>query len=1137
MKWLTRLRLINWHYFQDESLTFGKQTLIVGKSGAGKSTIIDAMQVLFVADQRQIRFNSAAHENAKRDLRGYLKGKIGDDERMYVRDQTDFTSYLLAEFWDDEQQDAFVVGYVADVHRDGDIADCHFILNGIHLDALELVKSDGKLRNRDEFCRFYGEFDPGASASSARYRPVFERNKSQFQRALLNRFGQLRDRFFSVFTKAIAFRPIQNVRHFVEECILDARELELGVMRENFEYHEKYRRELEELERRREDLLRIREAHAQYVQLRELTEEQEYVVLRLIHQEAVEAFEEAERRREEAEQGLARWRERRESFAAQKLEAEEHRDAAYRAWQNDDGERRRQTLAERLAGLEEERSRLEAHRTECLKELRRWKRVLAELAVAGEAVGGDHTVVSGGLTAAPIPAEAAAALEAAAEAVERGESDAGRLDGLGARLREAGGRLAAWREVQANEVVALRAELEQLDARIAELDAMIEGLRQKRRPYRKELLNLKRLLEERLGPGAKVRVFCEEMEIVDETWRDAVEGYLHTQRFDLLVDPDRFEEALALYEREKRRERLDGVGLVDTEKERVRLGRREPGSLAEAVAADDPVVRAHADNLLGRVMKAKDERELRLHHTAVTATCMLYHHYVARQIPRERYEIPYIGAKAIERQLEIRLAEREETARARDRLARRLEEAERRLRAVPGEPVFLFERLAERIGVTADIARLDERIADVRRELGSLDLRQAERLRAEYERWVREVKRWDERLEEAAKEIGRHEIELRNAETDAQRLADRCADAEAAWRRWTAVHGEEAERRALVRWEDALRQDGPTSRKRENWDNNRKGNVSRREKQWEMLKDLRRRFNIVHHFDGPAEDEDNARYDELLHNIEHLDIPKYRDKVREALRDAEEQFKSQFVYKLREAIHDARREFRELNAALEQFSFSSDRYRFELAPSERYRKFYDAVMDPRVMEEGSLFDVAGDERQAVLQDLFDRLIRGEAGDMEEFTDYRRYLDYDIVVTSGDARYRFSQVLREKSGGETQTPFYIAILASFHHLYASPRAIRLAVFDEAFSKMDEDRIRASLRLIRRMNLQLVLAAPDEKLQIILPEVSTVNVVTRIGHRCFVDLLEHSAGRQEFADEAGGAVAGAGKEAASEQGTLF
>lgn len=51
---------------------------------------------------------------------------------------------------------------------------------------------------------------------------------------------------------------------------------------------------------------------------------------------------------------------------------------------------------------------------------------------------------------------------------------------------------------------------------------------------------------------------------MDESWRDTVEGYLNTQRFDLLAEPEVFAAALTLHEREKWTYKLKGIGLVDT---------------------------------------------------------------------------------------------------------------------------------------------------------------------------------------------------------------------------------------------------------------------------------------------------------------------------------------------------------------------------------------------------------------------------------------------------------------------------------------------------------------------------------------------------------------------------------------------
>jgi len=104
--------------------------------------------------------------------------------------------------------------------------------------------------------------------------------------------------------------------------------------------------------------------------------------------------------------------------------------------------------------------------------------------------------------------------------------------------------------------------------RMCELEQVIRDLENKKRPYPHSVVQLKRVLEERLNGRSPVWIFCEEMEVEDEDWRNAVEGYLNTQRFDLLVRPEVFAEALSIYEREKYRLQLEGVGLVDTEKEK-----------------------------------------------------------------------------------------------------------------------------------------------------------------------------------------------------------------------------------------------------------------------------------------------------------------------------------------------------------------------------------------------------------------------------------------------------------------------------------------------------------------------------------------------------------------------------------------
>ena len=67
-------------------------------------------------------------------------------------------------------------------------------------------------------------------------------------------------------------------------------------------------------------------------------------------------------------------------------------------------------------------------------------------------------------------------------------------------------------------------------------------LKQHRFSYRPEMERLLKILKEELlehyGKPIEVRPVCEYLEIVDEEWRQAIEGYMNTQRFDLIIEPE-----------------------------------------------------------------------------------------------------------------------------------------------------------------------------------------------------------------------------------------------------------------------------------------------------------------------------------------------------------------------------------------------------------------------------------------------------------------------------------------------------------------------------------------------------------------------------------------------------------------------
>ena len=117
----------------------------------------------------------------------------------------------------------------------------------------------------------------------------------------------------------------------------------------------------------------------------------------------------------------------------------------------------------------------------------------------------------------------------------------------------------------------------------------------------------------------------------------------------------------------------------------------------------------------------------------------------------------------------------------------------------------------------------------------------------------------------------------------------------------------------------------------------------------------------------------------------------------------------------------------------------------------------------------------------------------------EFLDYRNYLSYDIEVDHNDGTTSmFSKVSREKSGGETQVPFYIVIAATFQQLLTRNKRVSsgcIVLFDEAFNNMDESRIEAMMKYYSSLSIQIIFAIPPTRIPQLSSFVNTSLVVVK------------------------------------------
>ncbi len=235
MKKLTRVKLINWHRFTNVLIDLENSVLISGENGAGKSTLLDAIQ--FVVTCSTNYFNKAAHENGKRKLTGYIRCKTGRENRPYER-TGEISAHVALEFYEEKRQKYFIVGAVVDSASEGQEKTVRYLMDGERLE-------DG-LFFQGKVPRSIAQFRAG-NGKKIKTWCTTEKDAKQM---IKNRFGRLEDKFFKLIPKAMAFRPIDDIKDFVYSYVLDEKEVNIDILRENVRTYQDLQRTLDKIKLR-----------------------------------------------------------------------------------------------------------------------------------------------------------------------------------------------------------------------------------------------------------------------------------------------------------------------------------------------------------------------------------------------------------------------------------------------------------------------------------------------------------------------------------------------------------------------------------------------------------------------------------------------------------------------------------------------------------------------------------------------------------------------------------------------------------------------------------------------------------------------------------------------------------------------
>ncbi len=1047
--------------------------MISGENGSGKSTLLDAMQYLFVGGRSGAKFNIAATDDAKRTLEGYVRGRIGAENKEYLRNG-DVISHVALEFFDEVMKKYTTIGCLLDLPKGGQLKERFYLLDNVSIhDGLFLEK---------KYPRDYKSMKGYLKSIDVEFSP-FESQK-KYRDALARFFGMDATKYAKILPKALAFRSI-DLQAFVFEFLLDDDPIDIQSLKNNVAQLKKVEAQIKRDKEKLDKLDAIIQVGEEIKQNRDQKDINQ-IIDQLNWIEKREAF------MKDQEQKLVGIEKRLDLLRDSKAQLDDQIEELDQAIISLDRAKNDSDLSRTLQNYEDALKKKGAeyeHQKQAITEL---KEVLfKEFNIIKELTNSLNNQ----------------SFKAFVNYLQTQE-DALSSDELSSYLQQLDVDVQAYKQAFFNEKDKIEKEKRDLSEEIRLTQNRLNQLKRHVKTYPFYVENLIKTLNEELSSHyrkeIRVQPLCEMLEVTDEKWRNALEGYLATQRFDIIVDPMYFSDALDIYDRVKFEQKIYGVGLVNTQKLNA-YDQINPGTLAEKITTDSNYARYYVNMILNNTYCVEHVQDLKNYNRAITPTCMTYSNHTARQINPRTYETPFIGNQATEMQLQMeeknltlleeKMDKLYDLSDKNDRIMRLLGQSKSNqlvhqgqlryidlIKQTRKEYLFIEDQI-QSLGKDKNFQKIDEQIEKARNN--------RRQLKTDQEKIVGDI---------ATQREARQRI--LDAIDDAKDMIEEFSKEQKAL---SLKHPEKLSLANTQFYALKLKFKLDHDRITEYLsDSNVSLNTSVVKGEADLVNQMKNYvFNF--HFGAAPNYEHLIYFEQEAQMIRNNNLIRYEREASELRRNSEIGFKEEFVGKLRASIENAQQQIEELNYALTDKVFGSDMYQLTYKASDNpdYKMYYEIIMANEAIQKHTLFTEGLTKRnETVLMELFEKIASNDP-EYDQLTykylDYRNYMSYDIEVTNknGNKSY-FSKVSKEKSGGETQVPFYIVIAASFQQLLTKNRRIDsgcIVLFDEAFNNMDESRIDAMMKFYNSLSIQLLIAVPPQRVSNIINYVNTSLVIVK------------------------------------------
>ncbi|MFA6114144.1 MAG: SbcC/MukB-like Walker B domain-containing protein [Sphingomonas sp.] len=1100
---LERLVLYNWGRLEPQDIEIRGTTAILGPTGAGKSTIVDAIQVVVTgANSRYFDLNKSTGGKNARTVRDYCLG--ADDHISPDGPAREVADTLVALAFRDRKTGELVsIGIIFSASRTERREEVRwrFVARnyGICLNDLTDVREGGKrfMPQAGRMVERLKERCPAIRFHNTGIAYVDDYLHAMRKHGAAPDSGQV----LRNFRESIAFQPIDDPtefvrRHILEEDFIEVEALRGSIERYRFFEQEVQRRELQlaeigEVRRRmqvwaqhlvRRNVLEFTVAHAERRRLelvRARYEEQRTELGERLQRE-LQAKLRSEQAITQLQEDILRHRatmtQLPEAMHLRALDAERAAMTERQADALAAAQRRLSTLA-RFAGLDKHRDRVPIHLADAMKAvtelqiLVRTRTVDALLAIDDDLVALERRVI---------------ALAQADGSFER-------------------------------QIEALNADSVDQKRRLGELEQRLAG------GQTGQILSFKTvrfiaLLKEQ---GIAAQALPDLVEISDPSWAMALEMLLGAHREALLIPAARLGDAFGLLYRERRD--YDSCRLIDTRKTAQWQSRLPERSIARVITTESEDIRAYVERQVGRFLMADSEGELEILDQAITKrgkTTQGMALRVYRDIEpilgktaqrtalvaaREEFErlsadhAHTLGALQALMTARAAIAEGGTTDDASLALALgRMRDAASALRGIAQSRSGVAT--GQSTGLDEEIKALESDIAGHRDEIAQDILPLIKQLQTD--EVALQVK-----LATTAQDHGRRVTEEEAAEerSRAEPVATLVAMLPEAERI------EQARSRVSVAAELVPEGRDPAAQLNDLAVQAKADGeplLRLAEQSVQRGRSLFMQFVQDHVGQSPMADPTDVLILQWCltkeRKLEDDELRQYREQFISAREKMESDLTEGLINRLSDKFQKARTQIERLNRNLAGRRFTGQTYTFRYRVNEALKPIHvlaEAIAEAPGRGLSILDDDGIDPRvKAGFRDLEKRLADEDL--VKDLRDYRKFFDFDLHMRN-DAGQETTLSKRSVtgSGGQKQAPYYVAVGAAMAAAYfpkstgMEPEGLGLVVFDEAFNNLDAPNTRALLEFFNALHLQVLVAAPDKVRAMFLETVDTIVSVNR------------------------------------------